>query len=197
MCREAGARVTMNTFLRDLNIDHISPRDSRRIEVIANGLPLWSGAQLAVDSTIVSPLGRDGSAHPGAATTDGISLERARQTKGATYPELCRGHRARPVVFAIEVGGRWSKEALCFVRLLAQAKCRATPSVVRSQAARSWADRWSTQLAVAAQTAFAASLLELPLSAPCIVDGAEPSLGELLVEGRWHEAPSPSRLPAR
>ena len=30
--------------------------DERRIEVVANGLPLWHGSQLAVDATIVSPL---------------------------------------------------------------------------------------------------------------------------------------------
>ena len=39
MCREAGARVTTNTLLTDLNLDHIHRQDDRRIEVIANGLP--------------------------------------------------------------------------------------------------------------------------------------------------------------
>ena len=53
MCREAGARATTNT--RDLNAA-VSRFDDRRIEVIANGLPLRNGAQLAVDTTIVSPL---------------------------------------------------------------------------------------------------------------------------------------------
>ena len=56
VCREAGARVTTNTRLSDLNLDHINRQDDRRIEVIANGLPLWGGAQLAVDTTLVSPL---------------------------------------------------------------------------------------------------------------------------------------------
>ena len=40
MCREAGARVTTNTLLTDLNLDHIHRQDDRRIEVIANGLPI-------------------------------------------------------------------------------------------------------------------------------------------------------------
>ena len=40
--------------LTDLNLDHIHRQDDRRIEVIANGLPIWGGAQLAVDTTIVS-----------------------------------------------------------------------------------------------------------------------------------------------
>ena len=56
VCREAGARVTTNTRLSDLNLDHINRHDDRRIEVITNGLPLWGGARLAVDTTVVSPL---------------------------------------------------------------------------------------------------------------------------------------------
>ena len=43
VCREAGARVTSNTRLSDLNLEHIDRHDDRRIEVIANGLPLWGG----------------------------------------------------------------------------------------------------------------------------------------------------------
>ena len=43
MCREAGARVTTNTLLTDLNLDHIHRQHDRRIEVIANRLPIWGG----------------------------------------------------------------------------------------------------------------------------------------------------------
>ena len=60
ICREAGARVTTNTRLVDLNLEHLDRQDDRRIEVIANGLPLWGGNQLAVDTTLVSPLTREG-----------------------------------------------------------------------------------------------------------------------------------------
>ena len=38
VCREAGARVTTNTLLSDLNLPSVDRMDSRRIEVIANGL---------------------------------------------------------------------------------------------------------------------------------------------------------------
>ena len=55
VCREAGATVACNVLVRDLNI-HPERLADRRIEVIANGLPLWGGAQLAVDTTLVSPL---------------------------------------------------------------------------------------------------------------------------------------------
>jgi hypothetical protein len=50
ICREAGARVTTNTSVADLNIPSVHRLDDCRIEVIANGLPLWGGCQLAVDT---------------------------------------------------------------------------------------------------------------------------------------------------
>ena len=49
VCREAGATVALNVRLRDLNVD-VARQDERRIEVIANGLALWGGSQLAVDT---------------------------------------------------------------------------------------------------------------------------------------------------
>ena len=55
ICREAGAVVAMHTLVRDLDVGSV-PGDDRRIEVIANGLPLWGGMQLAVDTTLVSAL---------------------------------------------------------------------------------------------------------------------------------------------
>ena len=64
VCREAGAQVARNVRVSDMNID-VPVSDARRIEVVANGLPLWHGAQLAIDATVVSPVTRTGSARPG------------------------------------------------------------------------------------------------------------------------------------
>ena len=49
------AFVGRGCYVRDLNVGSV-PGDDRRIEVIANGLPLWGGMQLAVDTTLVSAL---------------------------------------------------------------------------------------------------------------------------------------------
>ena len=82
--------------------------DQRRIEVIVDGLTLWHGAQLAVDTTLVSPLHGDGSARRNAATTSGVALRDARRAKERTYPELTgEGERAKLAVLAAEMGGRW------------------------------------------------------------------------------------------
>ena len=98
----------MNQFVRDLNLVAPRPNDGRRI---VNGLPLFHGAQLAVDTTIVSAVKRDGTLRPRAAHTDSVAIDRARRLKERKYPELSGEHgRARLVVLAMEVGGRWSSE---------------------------------------------------------------------------------------
>ena len=53
MCREAGAVVRTNVLLRDMNIT-VSVLDERRVDVLASGLPLNRGAQLAIDVTLRS-----------------------------------------------------------------------------------------------------------------------------------------------
>ena len=85
--------------------------------------PCLGGAQLAVDTTLVSPLHCDGSPHPGAANVAGAVLAAARRRKERTYPELSGPRsRARLVVLAGEIGGRWSEETRRFLSLLAKAK---------------------------------------------------------------------------
>ena len=41
-------------MLRELNLKELDNEDGRRLKVVANNLPLWNGAQLAVDTTLVS-----------------------------------------------------------------------------------------------------------------------------------------------
>ena len=50
VCREAGATVRRNGRLRDMNVV-VAAHDDRAIEVLATGLPLFFGAELAVDIT--------------------------------------------------------------------------------------------------------------------------------------------------
>ena len=111
ICREAGARVTTNVHVRDMDLAVFNNLDGRRLEVVADGLTLWHGAQLAIDTTLVSPLHQDGSARARAADHNGAALVDARRRKERTYPELSGdGGRACLVVLATEVGGRWTEE---------------------------------------------------------------------------------------
>ena len=77
------------------------------------------------------------------------------------YPELAGQHgRARLVVLASEVGGRWLEECRQLLCLLAKAKVRSEPKIMRSRAKQAWLLRWGSILACSSARAFAMSLLE-------------------------------------
>ena len=80
--------MSTNVFVRDMDLAVHNGLDSRRLEVVADGLTPWRGAQLAIDTTMVSLLRRDGTTRPRAANFDGAALEVARRRKDVTYPEL-------------------------------------------------------------------------------------------------------------
>ena len=183
VCRKGGARVRSNVFVRDLDLAEFNRFDARRLEVVADGLPLFGGAQFAIDTTMVSPLHRDGKARSGTARTDGKALDEARKRKERTYPELAgEGSRARLVVLGAEVGGRWSQETVDFLSSLAWGKVRDLPEELQKDARRAWFRRWSMLLGCAAAKAFAMSLLDL---SPCGADGLIPSVHEVIRDGRY------------
>ena len=194
ICREAGARVTTNTRVNDLNISHPHQQDDRRIEVIANGLPLWNGAQLAVDTTLVSPLTRDGQPRRRAGRFAGAALQDARRSKERTYPDLLNNQRCRLVVLAIEVGGRWSEEAAAFITNLARARARQAPTILQQSVAAALTARWSATLTHAAMTPFAATLLGEATPNLYNVDTNPANWSQLLAEAP-PDPPSSSRLP--
>ena len=182
ICREAGARVTTNTRVTDLNLAQVTRQDDRRIEVIANGLNLWGGAQLAIDTTLVSPLTRDGQPRRRAGTYAGAALHTARRSKERTYPEFLQSRRCRLVVLAFETGGRWSHETTNFIRLLAQSKARQAPALLQRSVMAALISRGSAMLSHAAMQSFAASLLDQNLSTHSNVDGNTPPVSQLLAE---------------
>ena len=112
-----------------------------------------------LDTTLVCALHANGSARRGAAHTDGVAFTVAR--KEATYPELVgRRGRARLVVLAVEVGGRWSPETQSFLSQLANAKARAESPLMHRRVEQAWRFRWGALLSCSAARAVAMSLLE-------------------------------------
>ena len=104
ICREAGGRVATDVLARDLDITDPIVGDGRRLEVVADGFPLFGGAQLAVDHHHRQHA--DG--QPRRTTADGVVLHAARQRKERRFPELVgRLARAQLVVLAVEVCDRW------------------------------------------------------------------------------------------
>ena len=102
---------------------------------------------MAVDTTLVSALHCDGSARRGAAVRDGVALAEARRCKERTSPEFVQpGRRARLVVVAGEVGRRWSREAIAFIRHLAKACARGEPAILRRDVEQAWRLRWCSRV---------------------------------------------------
>ena len=172
VCREAGATVRHNVKLRDMNVA-VRGDDERGIEVLATGLPLFQGAQLAVDITLRSALTSNGDPRPGAAREDGIACG-ARVDKERKYGELTEGNRV--------VGGRWSVEAFSSWSL--------SPTLVhgtdhqRWPGPRFWHGGGGGHAWCLCRRAFATSLLAGPrdLHAVVGVDGGAPDLADLFNE---------------
>ena len=167
VCREAGARVATNVWVRDMDLGE---QRFRRV--------LWRGAQLAIDTTLVSPFSRDGSASRRAANHDGAALQRAKRRKEATHPELSgEGGRARLVVLAAEVGGRWSVETAQFLSALVKAKAQSAPHLLQGRVEAAWLHRWSATLGC---SAVSAGLAPVPGTGDAI-----PSTHEVMRDNRF------------
>ena len=181
VCREAGARVRWNVLLRNTNARGVSSSDARQIEVVAEGLPLFAGAQLVIDTTLVSPLTTDGAPRCGSDAHDGAVLLAARRRKHSKYAVLLRSRRCHFLVGAMETGGRWCSELADAVRHMAKHKAESAPAMLRRGAALAWERRWTAMLAIAAQSPFAASLVEEDMLVHC--EGSEePTLGQLFAD---------------
>ena len=138
----------LDRFIRDLDVGVFNPLDGRRIEVIVNGLSLWHGAQLAVDTTLVSPLHGDGTARRHATATSGVVLQAARRAKETTHPKHSgEGGRARLVVLAAEVGGYRSQETANFLNAMAKTRAQESPQILQGRVRTALVTRWSAILA--------------------------------------------------
>ena len=81
ICRELESRVTTNGMVRDMDLVRPDVQDSRRLEVVVDGLSLIGGVQPAVDATVVSALHANGEARRKAARRDAVASEAARWRK--------------------------------------------------------------------------------------------------------------------
>ena len=161
----------------DMNIA-VPADDARAVEVLASGLPLFHGAQLAVDITLRSALTATGLPRPGAAVVDGIVCMAARADKERKYSELLNGDRCRLVVVALETGARSCRFHL------AMARARDAPPNLQRSAFLSWRRRWTRMIAISCGRSFANSLVAQSSHPHALasVDGGVPHLAEVLSE---------------
>ena len=73
--------------------------------------------------------------------------------------ELLQGDRCRVVVVGVEIGGRWSNEAMQFITELATSKAREAPPVMRFSTFLAWQRRWTRKIATPRGRAVAHSLV--------------------------------------
>ena len=106
----------------------------------------------------MSPLRRDGSSRPQADSEPGLALREATERKG--------------------------EEAEAFLQKLACGRALASPAAQRGAVAAAYARRWGQMLAIAAQTAFASSLCELPIDSALAVYASAPPEGDVLSDAR-------------
>ena len=117
VCREGGARVTTNMCVRDFDLDvPNAARDGRRLEVVADELPLFGSVQLAIDTTwyllSTAKAQRGGVRKPPDVGKNGPTQNSfTAATTGLVW--WCWQQRW---------GGRWSDEARSLIRALARAR---------------------------------------------------------------------------
>ena len=155
ICREGGARVVTNALLRDFDLVlqiletnggwRFWPTDCR-FSVARS----WQWTRRSCPRcTAMVPLTL-------VQQTSTAVLAVARRRKERTYPELVHPRRrARLVVLAGEVAGRWSEETRSFLSSLAKAKARSEPHILRKSAEQAWRMRWGALLGCTAARAFA------------------------------------------
>ena len=79
-----------NTRIQDMDIALPDQLDERRTEILVDGLSSFHGAQLAVDTTLVSALRRGGGPRSRCADVDGAVLESRSLEEGAPLPRALR-----------------------------------------------------------------------------------------------------------
>ena len=84
--REAVGKVSTNVMVRDLDVAVPSAVGGRRLEVVVDGLPLFGGGLLVVDTTMVCVPHANGTAHRGATHKDGVPVVAAKRRKEFSTP---------------------------------------------------------------------------------------------------------------
>ena len=139
VCSEAGGRVTQRSSQ--------CPRgaqDQSRPKVVGDGFPLFHGAQLSIDTTLMSALRGDGRPGLQCVRVDGASIMRARRRKETPY----WGERTCPV------GAPWLRTGWSMVRRVPvfpepgrQNKSQARDSC-HSRSCRCWSNEEASALTV-------------------------------------------------
>ena len=116
-------------------------------------------------------------------TTVPLWMWRVGRRKPPTQSSRERGGRARLVVLAAEVGGRWNTETAQLLTALAKARAQEVPLLLQGRAEAACVRRWSAILACTAARALSVSLLDCRPAGGS--EGAIPSVHEFMRDSRF------------
>ena len=121
------------------------------------------------------------------------------QRKESTYREAQENAgQVKLETLACEVGGRWNQTCIDWVLgRLAKWKSNGELPHLKRASKFAWHSRWWALLFVAAQRAFALSLIEVDCEAIKPVADFEPKIGAVLADVRYELESAVSRLPLR
>ena len=199
VCRQAGATVAMHVLMCDLNV--VQQAAFTVAFVLRGDMPLLtSHMPYAVAWTLGMNTGTaewtdvstrrwsapssEMDSRAGAQARPALALQQAKARKFRTYPEHQPGGQARCrlVMFGLEVGGRFDRQAVALLRRLARARARDRVPWGWAAAIAALTRRRTALAALAALRADAQSLLELPIRPFDASDGGELPLGEFPAE---------------
>ena len=161
VCREGGARVSTNVYVRDMDLAAFNSLDSRRLEVVADGLTLFGGPsspQTQLSSRSCTETGPPGG---------GLHTSMARHWKSHGA-----GRSAHTRNWQVTKGGpawwcwplKWvdggTPRPAQFISALAKARSSSVPEILQARVEAAWLGRWSAILACRAARAFTLSLLD-------------------------------------
>ena len=181
---EAGGEVpdrNVERLLRNTWIP-VADHNQQRMDLVVNGLNVQRGLPLFCDVTVVSPLSHRGLPRPGTSNYGGSLLTQARRDNDATYTSVTNSGLGALYCLGFEVFGRWGKQCIDLVPILAREKSRGMHPRLRRGTALAYQQRWTGVVAVGLMKAVAAAALHgegADLSTALLEP--EPSAGDLPV----------------
>ena len=156
---EAGGEVpdrNVERLLRRTNVP-VPDGDQRRLDLIVPGLNVARGLPLFCDVTIVSPISRDGRPRPGTSNVGGQILRRAEADNNDTYRPVLNSGLGALFCLGFEVFGRWGRQSIELLPLLARERTRGVHPRLRRGTALGYLTRWSSLISVTLQKAVVAA----------------------------------------
>jgi hypothetical protein len=147
---EAGGEIPDWNVERLLANTHVPvPQDSLlRLDLVVPGLNIAGGLPLFCDVTVLSPLTHGGQPRPGTSNAGGRLLALAQNENDNTYAAVTDSGLGSLYCLGFEVFGRWGKQCIELLPLLAREKSRGMHPRLRRGTALAYQQRWAGLMSV-------------------------------------------------